>query len=196
MSKFALPLFIVVALFQWAVPVSMIVESESTITDGNEYRFKTMPVDPSDPFRGKYITLSFEEEQYQADTVPQFLSGMHAYVTVEVDEEGFANLTNLSLDEMSDIDYDQLEVVVSSSYNDGYLQQVRLELPFTRFYLEESKASDAEQAYWSAQLDSAANTYALVRVKGGKARVVDVKINEKSIGEIVEEMNFGEEENQ
>lgn len=56
--------FILVAV-QLVVPASMIYNAEAIIAKGTEYKFITTPIDPTDPFRGKYITLSYRENRFQ-----------------------------------------------------------------------------------------------------------------------------------
>ena len=48
-------IFIVVAIAQLFIPTQMILNQETILKTGKPYRFKTQPVDPSDPFKGKYI---------------------------------------------------------------------------------------------------------------------------------------------
>ncbi len=55
-------LFAVMCLAQWIVPGKMVYDSENTIAEGTLYKFKTAPVDPSDPLRGKYVTLRLSGE--------------------------------------------------------------------------------------------------------------------------------------
>ena len=58
-TKYIFILFVIVALIQLFVPAQVILQQESVLETGNVYRFKTQPVDPNDPFRGKYITLNY-----------------------------------------------------------------------------------------------------------------------------------------
>ena len=60
-QKITIPAFILMVLAQLYVPASMIFQKERVITQGTAYKFRTAPIDPNDPFRGKYITLSFNE---------------------------------------------------------------------------------------------------------------------------------------
>ena len=65
MKKMIMVLFAVMCLAQWIVPGKMVYDSENTIAEGTLYKFKTAPIDPSDPMRGKYITLKFQENFLQ-----------------------------------------------------------------------------------------------------------------------------------
>ncbi|HNC29170.1 MAG TPA: YbaK/EbsC family protein, partial [Cyclobacteriaceae bacterium] len=48
MKKLILPAFALMVLAQWAVPIKMIADSESVLTSGTEYKFRTEPVDPAE----------------------------------------------------------------------------------------------------------------------------------------------------
>ena len=60
-----------------------------------------------------------------------------------------------------------------------------IDYPFDRYYMEESKAYDAELTYRKSQLDTSQIAYALVSIKDGEAVLKDVLINGVSIREIV-----------
>ena len=53
-------IFLAVVLVQLVVPAKMIFDKEVILKTGTIYKFKTQPIDPSDPFRGKYVTLNYE----------------------------------------------------------------------------------------------------------------------------------------
>ena len=67
-------------------------------------------------------------------------------------------------------------------------ETVTIHYPFERFYLEESKASEAERLYWEANSDSTQATYAVVRIKDGNAALQDVMINGESIISIIKNL--------
>jgi uncharacterized membrane-anchored protein len=178
--------FVVMVGAQWYVPLSMIVDSNKTIEEGVEYHFRTQPVDPSDPFRGKYITLDFNAAQYHiADTSQlHFLERSQVYATVGKDTAGFAQIVKLSIEPPDgDVDY------IAVEYTYTYDSTAYLNFPFSRFYLEESKASEAERVYWQSRIDTSVTCYAKVRVWKGDAKVVDVMINDSSIVDVVNRVN-------
>jgi uncharacterized membrane-anchored protein len=187
--------FVVMICAQWAVPLSMIKDANETIDEGVEYKFKTAPIDPSDPFRGKYITLSYDQERYYpADTIEtRFPQSSMVYALLGQDSAGYAKITKL-VDEppLTDVDY------VAVTFNYGYASidsYVDLSFPFSTFYVEESKASQAEQLYWRNRGDSAVDCYAKVRVRNGDAKLVDVIFNDSSIVDVVRRLNKGNEAN-
>ena len=56
-------LFLLVALAQLFVPAQMIYNQEDILDTGKLVKFQCEPIDPNDPFRGKYITLNFKENR-------------------------------------------------------------------------------------------------------------------------------------
>jgi len=177
-------LFIIVAIAQLFVPTQMIMGQETVLTEGKAYKFKTQPVDPSDPYRGKYITLRYDMnsalnkgltwERYE-----------EIYVYIKEDSLGFAELVEVGKSPINS-ENDYVIAKARRSYID--YNRVFFDLPFDRFYMNENKAKPAENAYRVAQRDTIPNnTYGLVYIKEGKAVLKDVIINEISIADYVEE---------
>jgi uncharacterized membrane-anchored protein len=187
MKPYLLTFFFVACFAQWYVPGAMIAEQEDLLRHGRLFRFKTEPVDPSDPFRGKYITLDFRDDIFEDPGGSKWERGQTVFVLLEQGTDGFARIADLSPVAPQTEGVDFLETEVGYSLNNG---EVRVDYPFDRFYLEESKASQAEQVYWEAnRTDSTQTAYALVRIKNGKAALEDVMINDRSIADIVRELN-------
>lgn len=189
MKKLILPAFALMVIAQWIVPIQMIRSSESVLTEGEVYKFKTQPIDPSDPFRGKYVVLNFDVEQFETDTLQRFEQDQEVYAQLTTDRRGFVKISELFTEQPEVIDNTILKTRVGYAWPVEGKQRVSLRLPFDRFYVEESKAQAAEQAYWEAQRDSLQVTYALVRVHNGQAIIENVMINDRPILEIVKEMN-------
>jgi uncharacterized membrane-anchored protein len=190
-KKILFPAFILIALVQLYVPVSMILGKEKVISQGEVYRFRTQPVDPSDPFRGKYINLSFEENSIRLPNASEWYEGDPVYVILATDEKGFAKIDSLTKDLPATGD-DYVKASISYIIHDT-VSHVTIQYPFERFYMEESKATNAELAYNEALRDSAQITYALVSIKDGDAVIRDVLINGIPIREAAK--NFGENNN-
>jgi uncharacterized membrane-anchored protein len=176
-----------VCISQWYVPAAMIVEQEDILRNGKTFRFKTAPVDPTDPFRGKYITLNFEADTYKHNNDRKWERGKHVFVLLTEGNDGFAKILDLS-ESLPDSDSHYVEGKVLFSDEDI----VRISYPFERFYLEESKALGAEIVYReSNRNDSTQTAYAVVHIKNGKPALEDVMINDRSIVDIVRELNNG-----
>lgn len=189
MKKLILPAFALMVLAQWMVPVKMILDSESVLTEGIEYKFRTEPIDPSDPFRGKYVTLRFNAERFETDTLYKYQQGQEVYALLRIDSTGYAEIANLYADLPTDQDFNILKATIGYTYVHEDRQMIDLNFSFDRFYVEESKASDAEQVYWNAQRDSAQVAYAVVKIRNGQGIIEDVMINDRPILDIVRELN-------
>ncbi|MBC3757872.1 GDYXXLXY domain-containing protein [Hyunsoonleella sp. SJ7] len=188
-SIYVFVIFIVVAIAQLFVPAQMIFNREDILATGKAYKFKTRPMDPSDPFRGKYITLGFEEDRhFTADSIWQ--RGEEVYVYLDVDSLGFAEVFRVSKIELPDIKKDF--VYAKASWYSIYDNELSIEYPFDRFYMEESKAYDAEVAVQDNQnAGTLDDVYALVFIKEGEAVLDDVLIGEVPIKDYVEQRMEG-----
>ena len=180
--KYVFVLFIFVVIAQLFVPAQMIFGQESILKNGKAFKFRTQPIDPSDPYRGKYVTLRYDiNSALSNDSIWQ--RHQDVYVYLEADSLGFAKLVEVSKEPLvSENDF----VIAQMNWHDKFNSKITFSLPFNRFYMEESKAQPAENAFRIAQTDSLPNnTYALVYIKDGEAVLEDVLINEISLADYV-----------
>ncbi len=182
-NKVILPIFIFVAILQLSVPLSMIWQNEDVLLSGKEFKFKTAPIDPNDPFRGKYIILDYDNNIIKIPKEHDWKRGEAIYVSLIENKDGFVAAKTISREKPStDTDFVKAKV--------GFINYTKSELsidyPFDRFYMEESKAQDAEITYWEAQRDTTKTAYALVNIKNGDAVLKDVLIDGVPIRELVE----------
>ena len=166
----------IMVLAQLYIPARMIFDSENILAEGREFMFKTAPIDPTDPFRGKYIVLTFDESSAQVSNDEDWYEGQPVFINLTTDEKGFAKIQSVLKNEPIDSE-DYVSATVRYVAKSDSFTNVSISYPFDRFYMEESKAYDAELAYNEAALDSNQTTYALVSVKKGDAVVKDVLIN-------------------
>ena len=179
-----LAVFILLALVQLFVPAKMVLDSQGILDSGIEYKFKTAPVDPTDPFRGKYITLRYEENRVDVENESDWIRGESVYVILKKDKDGFAKIKLISKETpQNKADYFKAKI---SSVGSGASNKVRIAYPFNRYYMEETKALAAEKAYRKFQRDTSHVAYALVNIKDGEALLKDVLIDGVSIKDIVE----------
>lgn len=180
--------FALMVLLQWFVPVDMILGKEAVLKEGKVFKFKSRPVDPSDPIRGRYVNLGFEEgtiELPDSNTIEEFYYGKHAYALLREDSLGYAQFFDLVLEKPQEDPY--LEVMVLAVYN-GVKHSVRVELPFERFYMEEFKAIEADRLYAAAlSIDTVVEAYAEVSILQGESALRDVKVNGRSLADLAEE---------
>ena len=181
-KRFVFPLFVVVAIAQLTVPGLMVIEQEDVLKTGVAFKFETTPIDPYDPFRGKYVVLGFKNDQIDVGEDSTWRSGDKVYVSIKNDVNGFAEISSVSNEPPTKESYFKASVDWVHKDDDKYF--VYIDFPFDRFYMGEFKAQDAEDAHRDAARDSTNVTYALVYIKGGKAVLDDVLINDVSIREL------------
>ena len=174
-------IFTALAIVQLLVPASMIYEKEMVISDGKEFRFRTAPIDPSDPFRGKYIVLDFRENRVRIDTTKSW-DNRNVFAFISTDRKGFAKIDSVTTVKPEGGNY----VKVSRSYR--FDDELRVTFPFNRFYMEESKAPIAETAYAEIALDTNQVSYAIVSILDGEAVVKDVVIDGVPVKELIEKI--------
>jgi uncharacterized membrane-anchored protein len=178
-KKIAWICFALLVLLQLWVPASMIYNREAVLKNGNAFKFRLAPVDPNDPFRGKYIILRFEENIYREKNGIKWMDVKTAYAQLTTDSAGYAGILSLHKKKPAG-SADYIKVNISSSNSDTS-NEVFVEWPFDRYYMEETKAAAAEQVYIKSTADSSNKTYALVKVKDGDAVLENVFINNKPI---------------
>ncbi len=175
------PVFILVALIQWYVPVKMIFDREDVLSEGVEFKFRTAPIDPIDPFRGAYIALRYRDNTVEITNPESWKRGMTIYVSLAADREGFAKIVTAYKQKPVDAQ-SYLEVKVNHMSSDGS-NKLTIDFPFDRFYMEETLAPAADSIFLSS--DSNQNAYALVNIKEGRAVLKDVVLRGKSISDLV-----------
>ena len=179
-------LFSITVLAQWLVPLQMIWQEENIITKGTVYKFRTQPIDPTDPYRGKYITLDYEIRSFQTkDSI--WYGNDKVFVYLKTDSLGFAQVDRISKEELggNNLDFVEAEVDWYSDYD----KSLHFHLPFDRFYMEEHKAKPAERIVMERNPEKRMETYAKVAVNEGEASLIDVMVNGISIADYVEQMD-------
>lgn len=175
-------LFVILAVAQIAVPAQMIFNRENILKSGTAYKFKTQPVDPSDPFKGKYIFLNYDLDRIKMED-KNWKRNQDIYISIANDSLGFVKAVSVSLEKPSSGEFVAAKVDWYSTYDNA----LQFTFPFNEFYMEESKAYNAEVAHRDAQRDSLPNnTYALVYIKNGEAVLDNVFINDIPIAKYVE----------
>jgi uncharacterized membrane-anchored protein len=168
----------IVVLIQLLVPAWMIYQKELVIQKGTTYLFSVAPVDPHDPFSGKYIYLNFQNTSFISDRHIDVEYGESIYAVLEKDDQEKAVIKMLKTYPPND---QEEYIKVSVSYSDS--NRIQIEYPFNVFYMEEFKASKAEDIY-RKNITQEENAFAVVKVYDGQYTITDVIINGKSIVEL------------
>lgn len=177
-KKFLIALFAFIMVIQWYVPLQMYFAQKNILKTGTAFKFKTQPVDPYDAFRGKFINLNYEIGTcYFKDSI-QWEIGQTVYAKIINDSLGFAKIDSIfKFPPKSTSNY--VKVKVSTVFNEN---GINIEFPFNRYYMEETKAPQAEKMLRQRNTDTIPNlTYSIVRIKDGKSALEKVMVNEKSI---------------
>ncbi|MGB3073727.1 MAG: GDYXXLXY domain-containing protein, partial [Chitinophagales bacterium] len=178
----SLYLLLAVALVQLYVPAKMVVDNETIVRNGTVHKFKTAPIDPSDPFRGRYILLNFEASSVNVINPDEWDNNEEVFLQLTHDESGFSEIAGVSKtlpDGISDFVKAKVSYVTYDS-----IPKIMIDYPFARFYMEESKAPKAEEIVFKAAIDTNSITYAIVYIKNGTAVVTDVMVNNHSLKEL------------
>ena len=183
-----IPVLVVVAAGQLAIPAYMIHRQETTLREGRAYKFKTAPVDPYDAFRGRYVALRFEQDHAPWHGPTKIVPyQVKAYAHVEEGTNGFAVVREITPQPPFTGDYFKVQVNYHGyGVGDGAeTNMAYFAMPFDRYYMEETKAPEAERAYWANNRRGSTNqsTYALVRVRNGYAALENVIVAGKPIAE-------------
>ena len=172
--------FVLLALVQTGVPLSMIARREATLKNGQVLKFKTAPVDPYDAFRGRYVALRIE------DTFPtpkgrEFSRNQTVYVTFAEDSDGFAVISDVESRRPQAGRYIRARLRYWGGDN------VHIRFPFDRYYMNEKMAPEAERAYQDHSRRGKLDAYITVRVSGGFAVLEELYVADKPIVEFISE---------
>tara|TARA_R110002049_G_scaffold99113_3_gene241664 strand:+ start:5105 stop:5482 length:378 start_codon:yes stop_codon:yes gene_type:complete len=94
-------IFLLVAAIQLFIPAQMILNQETILKTGTAYKFKTQPVDPSDPFKGKYINLNYKIDSFKTND-SLWERNEPIYVYLITDSLGFAKIDTVSRNILAD----------------------------------------------------------------------------------------------
>ncbi len=161
MNKKILSLFAILAIVQLAVPMSMILKRELVLKEGQLFWFKTAPVDPYDAFRGRYVALGIEANRAPTPSGVNLRFGQKVYALLAVDEHGLAKITQVTIQKPNGRSY----ITAKVGYVSG--NEVILQLPLDRYYMEEKAAPQAEQLYRERSRRGAQDARLAVKVKDG-----------------------------
>lgn len=167
-------LFALLALCQLGAAASGIARHERTLSEGAEVLLSVAPVDPADPFRGRYVALAFELEQANhrlKGPMPRY--DEPAYAVLKVDAARVATVDYVTATEPES----GLYLKALSSWQESETT-IHITLPFKRYYMNEALAPEAEAAYRDAiNRDERTNNYARVRLLDGRAVIEAVLLD-------------------
>lgn len=170
---------------QWAVPARIIYRKSNVLNKGKIFKFKTEPIDPSDPFRGRSVHLNFEERSFEFDSSKEFNMGQKIYVTIKEGSDGYAHITAVEKKKPASSDF----VIATVNYisRDDNKDMVYISYPFEEYYMEESKAPKTERLFVRSEMDTTLPAYASIAVLKGDAAIKDLIIDGKPVSIMLKE---------
>lgn len=181
-KKILIAAFSFMVLSQWCVPFFMIRDTEQVLKNGTAYKFRTVPIDPNDPFRGKYMTLNFLDNSVKVEDIREWHNGQTAYALVgKKDDYAYVK----SIQKYAPLHSEYFKVEIDYTVPDTNSQRVILRFPFNKYFMNESKAPIAEDLYRKRLMDTSTFAYAVVYIRDGISVLSDVKIGDSSLIEMV-----------
>lgn len=197
--KLRVIVFALLVIAQIAVPLRMIQQRETVLREGELFRFKTQPIDPADPFQGRYVWLRIENDAIVLNkaSAAEIDFGSHGYVSVTVDGQGFAQFTEWSEARPKHSNYirtknwgidpfEDPDGITDATTPNEKLTRLNIDIPFTRFYMDEAKAPRAEIRAREATRND--DCWVEVKIYNGKAVIEDVIAEGQSLRDLAAEI--------
>ena len=154
------------------------VRSEVALRRGTLHRMAIRAFDPHDPFRGRYLAFAMPNQAAHSTLDKEFDRSV-AYVTLKPGPDGRSVFDTLTAEPPAEGDY--LKVSMK------WIRSGRFDPPFSRFYLNEALAPEAEKLLNRALRNENVRSEILFRVYRGHAALVDLQIDGRSIVELARE---------
>lgn len=194
-------LFFAFAAIILLIPLYVAISSQNVLNNGNFYKFRPMAYDPFDPFRGKFLRVNYETGGIPTNF--DFEEGETVYVSIGVDDEGFAFFEEAFKKAPKNQDY--LKSVVTWSGVDALLQReiemaiesdnfdlealdtrgsVSIKIPdnMNKYFINEDNALPAEKVFRKER----ENIHIGVRILDGEVRLEDIYVYDKPILEYLD----------
>ena len=163
-------------LLYLVVPMKMILSHEQVLQNGTVYKFRPIPRDPLNPFMGRYLTLNFRNDGIPYDQEnAAFEEGDEVYLKIAIDSLGYA-FFNQAMSK-APVDGDYFISTVDWAGND----EVGIQMPFNRYYLNEKMAPEAEKVFDQLIRSDSIEVYASVRIMNGQAVLEELYFNDQPV---------------
>ncbi len=179
--------FMIMVMVQLLVPARWVLQSEEALQKGTPYKFRTGPIDPHDPFRGRYLRLDLQAERVRVDRADEWEDGQEVHVRVDTNEEGFAVLEEASHEPFEKgVPSFQTRVARISDPEDSDTTFLILDHPFDRYYLPEDRAELFQDRFFEFMRDTTVTTWARVRIHEGKAKLDGIYVDGQPLEDAIE----------
>ncbi len=181
-------LVVLALLLQLAIPLKMILSQEIIRRDGVEIRLRCAPVDPADPFRGRYVAIAYDNKSVKGiqpkneeHLINDVYRGNLCWAQFDKGENGEYKLIRLAKEPSSVGIWIKTRNARVWRHEKETLP-ISIELDQDRFYMNEKAAPAAEAAYNRRKWK---DVYATLRVHNGNVVLVDLDCDGKPIAEAV-----------
>jgi uncharacterized membrane-anchored protein len=179
--RISVTLLVLVCAVQLAVPLAMIARRGVTLRNGESYRFRCAPVDPVDVFRGRYVDLSFAAESYEGPDADGLLRGQTVFARLGTDDDGFARVVGVETAPPKDGPFVRCRVRWAR------WNGVTLDFPFGRYYMNETRAPEAETLYRERLAGEPGEAWVETRIQDGYAVLEELVIDGTPLIELLED---------
>ncbi|MEL6254583.1 MAG: GDYXXLXY domain-containing protein [Bacteroidota bacterium] len=175
--------FILTMILYAAFPLQMISGYESVLSEGEVFRFQPRPIDPYNPFKGRYVFLQYENPKIDFENArEEFEYGTSAYITLAKDSSGLAIPNEIFPTAPENRNYLRVEINYITD------KEVGFRYPFDEYYMNEEMAPKAEEAVRKFSEWGKEEVYVDVRIKEGMAVIEQLYIQDKPIEEFLREV--------
>lgn len=158
-------IYLVLAIVvQFGVILYTTISSQMIINNGEVLKFRLRGYDPYDMFRGNFIRIRFMDDKVSMEEEV----GPEGYVEFEVSEGGYAIPIRVLEEKVEGT------LKASLSYNEER-QEVTIDYPFDKVWKNQEECEVLEKKI-NVALEEGRDVYALVAVKRGEGRIVDIEI--------------------
>lgn len=170
---------ILASLVPILILIGMTVTPLYTIYKGEEITLQTIPVDPSDPFRGDYVSLRFEVEEVPIKLVDKEIIAkkdevydVRVYVSLK-EQDGVYVATRVSLDKPSEGIYLKGNLQYFGRAWDPVNQKETEEVAFIQYSLDKFFVEDNTGTEWE-KASAKGEILAKAKVFNGYAYLLDI----------------------
>lgn len=178
----AVLIFAVAVAAQWFIPLAGVRQHERVIARGVPLRIRCAAPDPYDPFRGRYLAVRPEQTEYAGPEGMPKRGAVPVWATLEADADGLSTIRSLSLEPVTGPTVVRLTARKDVWKPGG--EEVRVEWPFDRLYLNERLAPDADRIV-AERFRTEQKPVAELRVLDGRVVLVDLLVDGESIRDVV-----------
>jgi uncharacterized membrane-anchored protein len=191
---------VVLSLVQLGAASWSIVRYERILASGTPFKIRTEPIDPADPFRGRYVAVrpAIVVAKPIAPELERLLQsspagdGVKTYVTLAADPDGFARVADVVRERPATGGYLEIDGVSpnhaprADKPGEFEVTGYTISFSFNRYYMNEAAAPMAEAKYAEASRRNAeARAWLNVRVKDGTAVIEGLVIDGVPIEELI-----------